>query len=104
MCSFRSLLSSVYLASFILLISIWPALAGAPVIRWEIENRFRYFKRASDFREIANVYDKLAKENPRPSAVQLEKALERAEPSSLDGWAAKYFKYTCGKRADPHLF
>jgi hypothetical protein len=48
------------------------------------------------------VYKKLeTAENPRPSALQLEKALERREkvihPSSQDGWAARYFKHTCGR-------
>ena len=48
------------------------------------------------------VYEKLkTAENLQPSALQLEKALERREkairPNINDGWAARYFKHTCGR-------
>lgn len=102
MSKFRLLLLVACLANFVSLVSILPAFASDPGIRWEVENRFRYFTRAADFREIAMVYEKLkTAENPRPSALQLEKALERREkvirPSSHYGWAARYFKHTCGR-------
>ena len=79
---------------------IEPAFATNPSIRWEVENRFRYFKRASDFREIAKVYDDLkTADNSRPSALQLERALERSaiRAGLLDGWFAKVFEQTCGR-------
>jgi hypothetical protein len=74
--------------------------SSGPAIRWEIENRFRYFKRASDFREIAKAYDELTTAgNPRPSALQLEQALERKmiRAAIYDGWAAHVFEHTCGR-------
>lgn len=85
-----------------------PAFAADPAIRWEIENRFRYFKKASDFRAIASVYDGLKNAgNPRPSALQLERALESevirgnfngiAGDDRLDGWVASIFENTCAR-------
>src|SRR5262249_16226138 len=86
------------------------AAAAEAKIEWEIENRFRYFKRASDFREIAKVYDALKQATPRPTALQLERALEQATIDGKfngitggdirNGWAASIFLHTCGR--GPH--
>jgi hypothetical protein len=99
---------------FLTAISSWyfskPASADQPGIGWEIENRFRYFQRASDFRAIANVYDDLKKTVPLPTALQLERALEqKTSDGSLagltglvkhDGWAASIVENTCGREKD----
>jgi hypothetical protein len=80
-----------------------PAFAGGPGIRWEIENRFRYFKKASDFRAFVAVYDQLKKSSPTPSVLDMERALENgALPGSNlhDGWAASIYKDTCGRQPD----
>ena len=83
------------------------AAAAEAKIEWEIENRFRYFKRASDFREIAKVYNILKKTTPKPTALQLERALEKATTDGTfngitggdirNGWAASIFLHTCGR-------
>ncbi len=83
------------------------AAAAEAKIEWEIENRFRYFKRASDFREIAKVYNTLKKTTPKPTALQLERALEKATIDGTfnniagddirNGWAASVFLHTCGR-------
>src|ERR1700722_10588730 len=96
------------LMTLISIIGAFRAFATEPVIRWEIENRFRYFKKASDFREIARVYGGLkTAENLQPSALQLEQALEREVIQKnfngingndrLDGWAASIVDNTCGR-------
>jgi hypothetical protein len=88
-----------------------PALADPPAIGWEIENRFRYFQKASDFRAIAKVYDSIkTTANPFPSALQLERALEqKVVDGSLvglrsldkhDGWAASVLENTCGREKE----
>src|SRR5579862_5484922 len=88
-----------------------PTFAESPAIEWEIQNRFRYFKRASDFREIANVYEGLkTKANPKPTSLELERALEeKTDDGSFgklslkdrrNGWAASIFLHTCGKELD----
>ena len=100
MCLLRALLLAASVASFIFSIYIPSTFASGPSIRWEIENRLRYFKRPSDFREIAKVYEGLkTAENPRPSALQLERALERnaIHAGLLDGWFAKVFDHACGR-------
>jgi hypothetical protein len=90
--------------------SALPAFAIDPSIRWEIQNRFRYFKKASDFRAIAKVYDGLkTPTNLKPTALQLERALETeviqgnfnglTGSDTLDGWAASIFENTCGREA-----
>jgi hypothetical protein len=87
------------------------AFADGPTIDWEIENRFRYFKRASDFREIASVYNGLkTKSNQKPTALELEKALEKSAADGSfnrlspgdrrNGWAASVFLNTCGRQPD----
>lgn len=87
------------------------ASADSPAIEWEIENRFRYFKRASDFREIANVYNGLkTKTNEKPTALELEIALEKSAADGSfnklsredrrNGWASSIFLNTCGKEPD----
>lgn len=89
--------------SFMPFIGMPPALADGPQIRWEIENRFRYFKKASDFRAFVAVYDELKKNNPAPSVLDMEHALEKgALPGSnpRDGWAASIYKDTCGRQPD----
>ena len=83
------------------------AAAAEAKIDWEIENRFRYFKRASDFREIAKVYDTLKQTTPKPTALQLERALEQATIDGKfngitggdirNGWAASILLHTCGR-------
>jgi hypothetical protein len=94
---------------------IWtpPALADGPQIRWEIENRFRYFKKAADFRAIADVYNQIkTSQTPTPSVLALEKKLEekatqvkfngttREGKPILIGWAAAIYKDTCGRQPD----
>jgi hypothetical protein len=93
---------------------IWsrPVSAATPTIRWEVENGFRYFKRASDFREMAKAYDEEKANNPKPSVLQLEKAIENKvinanqkfnDISGADrrlGWAASIYLDTCGRQAD----
>lgn len=87
------------------------AFAAGPAIEWEIENRFRYFKRASDFREIARVYNQIkTAKTPKPTALDLEKALEKETLQGTfnkitggdirNGWAASIFLHTCGRRPD----
>ncbi len=101
MCFLRSLLLAVNAAGLIFLICIPRAVASGPGIRWEIANRFRYFY-TSDFRKIAEVYEGLkTTDNLRPSALQLELALERKaiDKGSLDGWFADVFKNTCKTEA-----
>ena len=107
MCLLRALLLVANVASVISFICTQSVFASGPSIQWEIENRFRYFKRASDFRDVAQVYQGLkTAENPRPPALQLEKALERSvmrlggADDRLDGWAVKYFEHTCGREPD----
>jgi hypothetical protein len=52
---------------------------AAQTISWEIENGFRYFKRASDYREVLRIYNsEKSATNPKPTALQLEIALEKA--------------------------
>jgi hypothetical protein len=97
MCLLRALLMAANVASIICLICISGASASGPGIQWEIENRFRYFKKF-DFREIAKVYKNLkTADNTQPSALQLEQALERdaIDKGSLDGWFFDVFKNTC---------
>ncbi len=85
--------------------------ASEATIRWEIENRFRFFKKVSDFREIAKVYDSLkTASNPKPSALSLEQALEQKVidgnfdnihgDDTLNGWAAGIFEDTCGREVN----
>jgi hypothetical protein len=87
------------------------AKADNPTLRWEIDNRFRYFQNASDFRAIAAVYDSLkTSQNPKPTVLQLEQTLERSViqgafngmhgSDTLDGWAASIFLKTCGQEID----
>lgn len=84
---------------------------AAPSIKWEIENRFRYFKRSSDFRNILKVYEarKTALKR-KPSALELETELERLTALGQfngitgsdvrNGWAASIFLHTCGRQGD----
>ena len=87
------------------------AVAAAPAISWEIENRFRYFTRASDFQKIADVYVSLkTAKNPKPSVLQLERALESLTLAGKfnniqgndrrNGWASSVFLHTCGRQPD----
>jgi hypothetical protein len=86
------------------------ASAATPTIRWEVENGFRYFKRASDFREMAKTYDEEKKNNPKPTVLQLERAIENKvlnekfnDISGADrrlGWAASIYLDTCGRQED----
>jgi hypothetical protein len=86
------------------------ASAVTPTIRWEVENGFRYFKRASDFREMANAYDEERNNSPKPSALELEKAIENkvlngkfndmTGANRRLGWAASIYLDTCGKQKD----
>ncbi|SDT02301.1 hypothetical protein SAMN05444158_4080 [Bradyrhizobium canariense] len=56
-------------------------MAATPTISWEIENRFRYFTRASDFQNIADVYNSLkTAQNTKPSTLQLERAAGKPHP------------------------
>src|SRR5689334_22502694 len=108
-----NVLGKIIGAVLLVLCSPWfAALADTAEVKinWEIENRFRYFKRASDFREIAKVYATLKQTTPKPTALQLERALERATNDGKfngitggdirNGWAASIFLHTCGR--GPH--
>jgi hypothetical protein len=103
MLSFR-ILCFVFLLNLIPIICPFPAFADTSGIRWEIENRFRYFKKTSDFRAIAKVYDQLkTPQNPKPSVLLLEQSLEKqglpgGDP--INGWAANIFENTCGVEPD----
>jgi hypothetical protein len=88
-----------------------PVFASGETIRWEIENRFRFFRKASDFREIAKIYDSLrTASNPKPSALLLEQTLEQKViegnfnnihvEDTLNGWAASIFESTCGREVN----
>jgi len=86
---------------------IWmpPAFAADPGIQWEIDNRFRYFKDASDFRDIADKYAELQKssDNAKPTVLAFERELEKyGLPGSNmhNGWAAGIFENTCGWLTD----
>jgi len=89
-------------------ICVRPVHASSPNIRWEIENRFRYFKKASDFRQIAQIYDELKTvRNNKPTVLQLEQALEQSVirgkihgSDTFNGWAASVFENTCGLEVD----
>jgi hypothetical protein len=95
-----------------LLLTGVPASAATPAISWEVENGFRYFKRASDFRALARIYSEEKTRYPNPTALQIEQALENAvlDPSGRFnniggnerrlGWAASIYTETCGKQAD----
>lgn len=85
--------------------------APQPAIRWEVENGFRYFKSANDYRNIVRIYRGLQATSPLPSALQLERALEKA--TAVDngfngitgadrrlGWAASVYLNTCGRQKD----
>ena len=74
MISLKKLFGVAILASFSIDFVSLAAAAADAKIEWEIENRFRYFKRASDFREIVKVYNKLKETSQRPTALQLEQA------------------------------
>ncbi len=81
--------------------------APLPSIKWEVENRFRLFENKRQFRSIAAVYEGLkTATSTRPSALQLEAALEQAaidgklgpdfaDGSARSGWAASVFLHTC---------
>lgn len=97
---------------------IWLALVilpgtaiAAPTITWEVENGFRYFKRASDYREVLQVYNsEKSAANPKPTSLQLEIALEKAAArlgfngiEGIDrrlGWAASIYLHTCARLPD----
>jgi hypothetical protein len=95
-------------------VPVWAAAVRAatvkPGIIWEVENRYRYFKEASQFRAIAEIYESLkTAKNPRPSALQLEIALEQAlidgrlnlgSGGRREGWAANVFAKSCGREPD----
>jgi lysophospholipase L1-like esterase len=85
------------------------AFAASPTISWEVENRFRYFKRGSDFRQIAKIYADLKTTAPKPTVLDLENRLEEKVlakefnhiQSSADvrhGWAASIYEHTCGRQ------
>jgi hypothetical protein len=97
-------LAIIAMMNLIPVIGSLPALASGPGIRWEIENRFRYFKKASDFRAIAKVYDGITTpQNPKPSVLLLEQTLEQQGlpgGNMLNGWAANVFENTCGIETD----
>ena len=107
MISLKNLFGVAILASFSIDFVSLAAAAADAKIEWEIENRFRYFKRASDFREIVKVYNKLKETSQRPTALQLEQALEKAtieegfnkiaHADIRNGWAASVFLHTCGR-------
>src|SRR5450755_3331463 len=85
---------------------------AAPAITWEVENGFRYFKRASDYREILRIYNaEKSAANPKPTALQLEVALEKAAAQQGQfngiegrdrrlGWAASIYLHTCARQPD----
>ena len=85
---------------------------AAPAITWEVENGFRYFKRASDYREILRIYNsEKSAANPNPTALQLEIALEKAATQDGKfngiegkdrrlGWAASIYLHTCARQKD----
>jgi hypothetical protein len=85
---------------------------AAPTITWEVENGFRYFKRASDYREVLRIYNsEKSATNPKPTALQLEVALERAASQEREfnniegndgrlGWAASIYLHTCARQPD----
>jgi hypothetical protein len=98
----------------ICLITMFLSGAGmaAPAITWEVENGFRYFKRASDYREILRVYNaEKSDTNLNPTALQLEIALEKAAAQQGKfngiegsdrrlGWAASIYLHTCARQLD----
>jgi len=85
---------------------------AAPTITWEVENGFRYFKRASDYREILRIYNaEKSATHANPTALQLEVALEKAaaEQGKFNdiegrdrrlGWAASMYLHTCARQRD----
>jgi hypothetical protein len=85
---------------------------AAPAITWEVENGFRYFKRASDYREILRIYNsEKSAADPNPTALQLEIALEKAATQDGKfngiegndrrlGWAASIYLHTCARQKD----
>jgi hypothetical protein len=85
---------------------------AAPGITWEVENGFRYFKRASDYREILRIYNsEKSAADPNPTALQLEIALEKAATQDGKfngiegndrrlGWAASIYLHTCARQKD----
>lgn len=85
---------------------------AAPAITWEVENGFRYFKRASDYREIKRIYTaEKSTVNLSPTALQLEVALEKATAQDRKfngiegndtrlGWAASIYLHTCARQKD----
>jgi hypothetical protein len=85
---------------------------AAPIITWEVENGFRYFKRANDYREILRIYNsEKSAANPKPTALQLESALEKVAAQQGEfngiegndrrlGWAASIYLHTCARQPD----
>ena len=85
---------------------------AAPTITWEVENGFRYFKRASDYREILRIYNaEKSATHANPTALQLEVALEKAAAelgkfNGIEGsdrrlgWAASVYLHTCARQRD----
>ena len=85
---------------------------AAPAIGWEVENGFRYFKRVSDYREVLRIYNsEKSATNPKPTALQLEAALENAAAQQGKfngiegrdrrlGWAASIYLHTCARQPD----
>lgn len=107
----RALVSSCIAWAVIVTGLATPAFAATPSISWEVENRFRYFKRTSDFRQIAKVYDELKASIPKPTVLDLENKLEETvlakefknieSPEDIrQGWAASIYDHTCGRQAD----
>ncbi len=102
---------SVFAIGFSLLI-LSNASIAAPTITWEVENGFRYFKRANDYREILRIYNsEKSATNPKPTALQLEAALEKlaAQQGGFNdirgndrrlGWAASIYLHTCARQLD----
>src|SRR3954471_12760427 len=87
------------------------AFAAPPMISWEVENRFKYFKRTPDFRELVKVYEEIKQTSPQPTVLQLEKSLQEKVlakkfngiENATDirrGWAASIYEHTCGKQGD----
>jgi hypothetical protein len=102
-----------FVLAFVSLLSLLkPAFAAdQPAIGWEVENRFRYFQKASDFRAIAKVYESIKTvANPFPSNLQLERTLEQKVVDGTlvglnrldkhDGWAASIVENTCGREKE----
>jgi hypothetical protein len=106
--SIKVSLSAIF---FAFVISANSAVAASNIV-WEVENGFRYFKQASDYREVLRIYNaEKSLSNPTPSALQLEAALEKAAAQQRGfngiegsdrrlGWAASIYLHTCARQRD----